>query len=270
MNAYIDRIRLKIEPLRQQLLHHRLYEVIREVEDLRVFMQYHIYAVWDFMSLLKTLQNNLTCTTVPWYPTGTADTRYLINEIVVGEESDIDQQGRRTSHFELYLQAMAQCQASTAGIETFLQQMKLGAGLSEAFKSADTPVQARDFVSYTFDVIASGKAHLQAAVFTFGREDLIPDMFIAIINELYEDFSGDIAIFKYYIERHIEVDGGHHSALALQMMENLCGDSAMLWAEAEEAVILALQRRIQLWDGILEALSGQKSRHLAQSLSLSI
>ena len=103
MTTQIEKIKKTIEPLRQEIINHKVYSAIKDIEDLKVFMQFHVYAVWDFMSLLKTLQSNLTCTSVPWFPKGTADTRFLINEIVVGEESDIDLNGIRKSHFELYL-----------------------------------------------------------------------------------------------------------------------------------------------------------------------
>jgi hypothetical protein len=99
MNEQIEKIRKSIAPLREEIINHPVYSSIKDIDDLRVFMEFHVYAVWDFMSLLKTLQNNLTCTTVPWFPKGSADTRHLINEIVVGEESDIDLNGIRKSHF---------------------------------------------------------------------------------------------------------------------------------------------------------------------------
>ncbi len=97
----IEEIKKAIEPLRQEIINHKVYSIIKDLEDLKIFMQFHVFAVWDFMSLLKTLQNNLTCTSVPWFPKGSADTRYLINEIVVGEEADIDLYGNRKSHFEI-------------------------------------------------------------------------------------------------------------------------------------------------------------------------
>jgi hypothetical protein len=120
MNNHIEKLQQQIEPLRQQIINHKVYSVINDIEDLRVFMQYHVYAVWDFMSLLKSLQNNLTCTSTPWFPKGSAETRYLINEIVLGEESDVDMDGVRTSHFELYIQAMEQCGADVSEIEQFI------------------------------------------------------------------------------------------------------------------------------------------------------
>ena len=52
-----------------------------------------------------------------------------------------------------------------------------------------------------------------------------------------------------YLERHIEVDGDHHSHLALQMTSNLCGADEKLWKEAERSIIESLQKRIDLWDG---------------------
>src|ERR1700756_1207724 len=113
MNAHIEQIKKNIEPLRQQIINHKVYGAIKDLDDLKIFMQHHVYAVWDFMSLLKALQNNLTCTTIPWFPVGDAETRHLINEIVVGEEADVDNDGNRKSHFELYLSAMQQCKANT-------------------------------------------------------------------------------------------------------------------------------------------------------------
>ncbi|MFM7773783.1 MAG: DUF3050 domain-containing protein, partial [Candidatus Kapaibacterium sp.] len=105
----LDPLRQRIEPYRQTIVAHPVYRRIHTIEDVHVFMELHVYAVWDFMSLLKTLQNTLTCTSVPWFPVGSGDARQFINEIVLGEESDVDEYGTRMSHFELCLQSMEQC-----------------------------------------------------------------------------------------------------------------------------------------------------------------
>lgn len=252
---YIDSVKARIEPLRNEIINHKVYSVIKSIDDLNVFMQYHVYAVWDFVSLLKTLQNNLTCTTIPWFPKGDAETRHLINEIVVGEESDVDQDGIRKSHFELYLDAMKQSGANTGHILNFISELKSGKDLKTAFNAAGTPEEAQMFVNFTFDVINSGKEHLQSAIFTFGREDLIPGMFMSLINDLDKNSPGNISVFKYYLERHIEVDGDHHSHLALQMTANLCRNDARLWKEAEEVTVQSLQQRIGLWNGVYNELS---------------
>ena len=249
MNEQIEKIRKSIAPLREEIINHPVYSAIKDIDDLRIFMQYHVYAVWDFMSLLKTLQNNLTCTSVPWFPKGSADTRHLINEIVVGEEADIDLNGIRKSHFELYIDAMKQCGADYSKIEGFTEILKNTNDFSTAYKNSGTPKEAKEFVDLTFEIIKSNKDYLQSAIFTFGREDLIPGMFISIVNDLHKKFPDSIAIFKYYLERHIEVDGDHHSHLALQMTSNLCENNEKFWQEAEKATIVSLQKRIELWNG---------------------
>lgn len=250
MNEYIERIQKNIEPLRQEIMNHKVYSVINDIDDLKLFTQYHVYAVWDFMSLLKSLQNNLTCTSVPWFPKGSAETRHLINEIVVGEESDVDVFGNRKSHFELYLDAMRQCNANTSAIEKFTDVLKNTGSFNDAYKISETPDAAKNFVDFTFKIINSQKDYLQSAIFTFGREDLIPGMFMSIINDIHKHFPDNISIFKYYLERHIEVDGDHHSHLALQMTANLCGNDESKWKEAEDATIESLKKRIALWDGV--------------------
>ncbi len=255
MNPHIKKIQEDIESLRQQIINHKVYAVINNLDDLNVFMKYHVFAVWDFMSLLKALQINLTCTTVPWFPVGSADTRFLINEIVVGEESDVDQLGKRKSHFEIYLEAMKQSDADYSCIDLFVQTLKQTKDIQISFEKANVPAAAKKFVEYSFEIINSGKAHLQAAAFTFGREDLIPGMFHSIINDIDKKIPNSISIFKYYLERHIEVDGGHHSHLALEMMANLCCTDEDYWNEAKTVTINSLQKRIELWDAVYDEIT---------------
>lgn len=245
-------IRSTIAPVREQIVQHPLYNRMQQMDDIRVFMQYHIFAVWDFMSLLKSLQQRLTCTTIPWMPTGSAATRFLINEIVTGEESDVAPDGTRLSHFELYLQAMEQAGADTQPMLQCLQQLQSGQRLADVLQSASIPAAAREFMQHTFDLIFNTPAYVQAAVFTFGREDLIPDMFLALVNDLDQQFPGQISLFKYYLERHIEVDGDHHSHLGMQMVEELCGTDPVKWQVAALAAKAALEKRLLLWDGILQ------------------
>lgn len=258
MNTPIRNLRKTIEPLRQEILNHPLYSMIQSPEDLKLFMQHHVFAVWDFMSLLKTLQNNLTCTSVPWFVVGNAQTRYLINEIVVGEESDVNSQGVRMSHFELYLSAMKQSGANTKTIERFIAELEESGDFERAFAISETPKAAREFVQYTFAVINSQKSHVQSAVFTFGREDLIPGMFMSLIADMDRHFPDCISEFKYYLERHIEIDGDRHSHLALEMTQQLCGDNEIYWQEAQAAVVQGLRMRKALWDGVLEQIKAQR------------
>ena len=254
----ITSLKKEIEPLREQLIAHPLYRNINTIYNLHVFMQHHVFAVWDFMSLLKTLQQTLTCTTLPWMPVGNADTRYLINEIVTGEESDVDENGVRTSHFELYLKAMDQADCDASSIIALFKELSQQPDVQIALKNATIPAAARDFVKHTFEVIATNKSFLSAAVFTFGREDLIPGMFIEMVKKLNMQLPGKVDTFLYYLERHIEVDGGHHANLAYEMTMQLCGDDDHKWAEATDAVKQALTARIALWDGILECIKAQE------------
>ncbi len=235
---------------RERLERHPLYANIRTVGDLRIFMESHVFAVWDFMSLLKSLQASLTCVTTPWVPGAFSESRRLINEIVLCEESDV-YEGRAISHFELYLEAMRQAGADTTPITAFIESLRGGLGLSEALAVAGVPVEAQAFVRSTFAFIGQKKPHVTAAAFTYGREDLIPDMFRQMVRDLRGDFAG-LGVFEYYLERHIEVDGDSHGPMALRMMEDLCGGSERKRIEAENAANEALEARALLWDAILE------------------
>ena len=245
----IETIEARIAPLRKQLAAHPLYPSIRTQGQLRVFMESHVYAVWDFMSLLKALQGALTCVDVPWVPTRFPASRRFINEIVLGEESD-EYQGRTASHFELYLEAMERAGASTAAIRSVVDRVARTPRAEMDLRGI--PAAARDFVETTFRVIHTGSLAAQAAAFTFGREDAIPGMFRALVRDLNAEMDGDLSQFLWYLERHIEVDGDEHGPLALRMVADLCGENPALWEEAALAAEEAIRARLALWDGILE------------------
>jgi hypothetical protein len=249
----IQSINQNIQEYKNQLLTHSLYEKVKTVDDLNCFLENHIYAVWDFMSLLKALQNKLTCTTTPWLPTGNPEIRYLINEIVVAEETDLALDGSRQSHFEMYLDAMKQCGASIFQIEQFLQNVQETQNIFVSIKQSNLHPNVKDFLDFTFRVIEEGKPHNIAAAFTFGREDLIPNMFTEILKNFQTNFpETDLSKLIYYFERHIELDADEHGPMAMQMVTELCGDSEQKWKEVEEVSVKALQKRIGLWNAIEE------------------
>ena len=242
-----------LQPLKDRLLQHPLYDKIRTLDDLHCFLEHHVYAVWDFMSLLKALQQQLTCTTTPWLPVGNPEVRYLINEIVVAEETDLAMDGKRQSHFEMYLDAMNQCGANTLAVQRFLEDIQKTQNIFVSIKHAEVHPKVRAFLDFTFRVIEEGKAHKIAAAFTFGREDLIPTMFTEILKNFQQNFpQTDLSKLIYYFERHIELDGDEHGPMAMQMITELCGDSATKWNEVLEVSQQALEKRLGLWDAIEE------------------
>lgn len=260
----LEMIEGRLAPLRERLAAHPLYPSIRTPAQLRIFMESHVYAVWDFMSLLKSLQRGLTCVDVPWVPTRFPASRRFINEIVMGEESD-EYEGRPASHFELYLEAMERAGASTAAIRGLVETTagsrdgEEGTGDGERLMPWESwmvvrgvPRAAQRFMETTFRVIREGSLAAQAAAFTYGREDAIPAMFRSLVRDLNHTMDGDLSQFVWYLERHIEVDGDEHGPLSLRMVADLCGDDPAAWTEAADAAEDAIKARLALWDGILE------------------
>jgi hypothetical protein len=248
--AFINR---EIQPQKERLLQHSLYDKVKTIADLNCFLENHVYAVWDFMSLLKGLQAQLTCTTTPWFPTKNLGTRYLINEIVLAEESDLTIDGRRQSHYEMYVEAMESCGANTKGIEHFLSEVHSLHNIYVAIKKSNLHPNIKAFLDFTFRVLDEGKSHKIAAAFTFGREDLIPSMFTVILKNFQANLpETDLSKLIYYFERHIELDADEHGPMAMKMITELCGTDAQKWNDVAEISVLALEKRIGLWDAIEE------------------
>jgi hypothetical protein len=250
----LDQIQGKLSPIRIALLEHPIYGEIYSINNLHLFMQHHVFAVWDFMCLLKSLQQRLCDSSVPWLPPADRTAARLVNEIVLGEESDEDGEGGFASHFDLYHRAMRRCGASTDTIDRFLDGLRSDCSVESALAKCDAPLCVRQFVRQTFDVIEGGDLCAIASAFTFGREDLLPDVFQRVVDELNVDASGGLDDFNFYLGRHIELDGDHHGPMAARMITGLCGDDDIKWRIAEEAAVRSLQARKALWDGMYEAM----------------
>ena len=251
--SFAEQLTADIAPIRARLIAHPLYARISSPDQLRRFMEMHVWAVWDFQSLLKAMQQQLTCTTVPWLPSPDPEARRLANEIVLDEESDMLPDGSSASHFELYLDSMERAGADTRAIHRTVSLLRDGAPLDQALAASGGPPGSIEFVEKSFAVIQSSSPHRIVAAFTFGREDVIPDMFRHLVSRLAESDPTAWGRFRFYLERHIEHDDEKHAPLCRRIVARMCGNDAAKWREATETARDCLEARIALWDAIASA-----------------
>ena len=234
--------------LRNELETHPVFAEIVDIQTLRGFMQVHVFAVWDFMSLAKRLQRDLTCVELPWLPPTDPAAARLINDIVLAEESDVDADGNPASHLDLYLRAMADVGASTEQFDRFMAGMRAGAGLSQALADADVPMFVREFVGHTLGTCLQGSTLETMASFFYGRENVIPAMFQSLLDR-WGLSEVQAPGFVYYLKRHIELDGDSHGPAASLLIERQLSREPDGLQSAREAARTALQARRALWDG---------------------
>lgn len=248
---YLEKVKAEVHPLMQKIAHHKLYSTIQSIRTLQIMSQHHVYAVWDFMCLLKALQRSVTCVSIPWFPPIDALGAHLVNEILAEEEGDITSDNRHLCHFDIYLEAMEECKANTQGILAFLAQLKNGKSIDEALEADYVPEPAKHFVKTTFNLIGM-KVHEITAGFVFGREDITAKMFYPILTGLGE--LNKASKFAYYFKRHIELDEGSHAPKAYQLLMNLCDNDEIKWQEAKDAAVIALEARLEFLEGIYQAI----------------
>jgi len=240
----------ELKDLQAELIAHPIYSAVATMDDLHQFMQVHIFAVWDFMSLVKRLQAILTCIQIPWLPPEDESTARLINDIVLSEESDIDRAGDPASHLTLYLTAMREVGASSRMFDTFLDHMRRGMALDASFEAAQVPRYVRRFVHSNIRLAQQGHAEEVAGNFLFSREDAIPKMFRTLLAR-WDIPATDAPNMVYYLERHIALDSEQHGPEALSILEKVIGGDRDRFLRAQHSAFQALRARIHLWDGLL-------------------
>jgi hypothetical protein len=155
------------------------------------------------------------------------------------------------SHFEMYIEAMKQCGAEVSSVMALVSAAQAKGSLPGG---VEVPLAAREFMEHSFGLIEHGGLHEMAAAFTIGREDLIPDMFQGMVETMNEAEKGKWSLYLYYLERHIEVDGGQHADMAKRLVATLCGGDPNKEKEALEAGRAALMARLKFWDAIEQSL----------------
>jgi hypothetical protein len=284
----------RIRPFQENLVGHLIYTRVRTLPGLRVFMKNHVFAVWDFMSLTKALQRQITCLDVPWLPVEDENSARLINEIVLGEETDEVPGGGFMSHYTLYLRAMGEIGADKGPILAFERALRQGISLEQALAPLDIAENTKLFVLSTLKTAMEGRSHQMAASLMLAREDLIPTMFDRVLKEMdaraapgvravralraldaklpgavrmalsgFRPLGRSFAdkhvdpreFFRLYLARHVYLDGEEHGPMGQRLVSQLCGDDADKWKEATDTSRNALKVRIDMWDGVLDLIA---------------
>lgn len=238
----------RVEGAKEALADHPAYRSLTSIEALRRFMEHHVVCVLDFMSIVKSLQRDLTSLGPVWLPVEDPEAARFINEIVLDEESDEAFPGGPRSHFEWYLAAMDEVGADTGPIRGLVRDLRAGTPPREALEASALPAAAVAFSRVTFELL-EGPLHVRAAVFFHGREDVIPRMFMPLVQEL-QRAGTDCGLLLGYLERHIEADGDHHGPLAARMLAGIFGGDPAREAEGMAAAERALTARAALWDAV--------------------
>lgn len=243
----------EINPKLQELESCFLYKQINSVGALKLFMERHVFSVFDFMSLTKSIQSEFSPINKMWTPPKNKELSRFINEIVLSEESDLAPDNTFMSHFEMYCRAMDEVGANSSIVHEFVEIAEKE-GPIVAAKKLSIPKSSQQFMTDTFLLIDEGKIHEIAASFCFGREKIIPKMFQSLLSEM-KIKEKEAPTFYYYLNRHVEIDSESHGPLALKMLSILCGQDPQKWGEVRSSAINSIESRITFWNNVSEEIN---------------
>ncbi|WP_081210590.1 DUF3050 domain-containing protein [Salegentibacter sediminis] len=232
-----------------------IHHYINNKQQLQVFMEHQVFAVWANMSLLNSLKEEFTKTTNPWLPIGDPDLRYLINKIILQEESARNYSGNHQSKFEIYLDAMAATGANTENITNFLRHVSHGTDIFLIIAASKMPIRIKRFIKTIFDIISEGKSHKIATAFVYSQAGISALNLIKTILEIEKETTIDLKLYKYYL--HLEAESDLSSSF--EILEILCGKSMEKWKDTEAIAEIITKNQQTLMEGIETELTGSFS-----------
>ncbi len=255
----IETVNQQLAPLIRKIKQHDLYAHICSLNDLRIFMEHHVFCVWDFMCLLKELHSRIVTTRAPWLPPNDSYSAHLISRILLEEETDRTEDGKNyCSHFELYLKAMHAIGANTWPIQHFLQRLSQQEMLIQAAENCQLPASIQQFICTTFGFF-SHDTHIMAAAFVYGREAITSSLFTPLVQQLELNIpceqKSKLKPLLYYLNRHIQLDDAEHLPRALQMLMNLANGDAKKWSKIITHAKVSLHARLNFLTAIQKTIT---------------
>ncbi len=238
----------KLNNLKQSITTHPLFTEKLNTKQICKFMESHIFAVWGFMSILKSLQKRISPNDLPWIPNANTKNGLInfVNEIILCEESDYIDGIGFISHFEIYLLAMKSMGAKSEQLDKFISRIN-NEGYDERFlDDVNTSTEVKEFLKHDLEISLNGTLPEIVGAFTLGREKVIPNMFSYILPAIKETASSKHLVT--YLERHIDIDGDRHGPLSMKLLDATCNNEQLNTAYTTAIRSLKLRRRV--WDKI--------------------
>ena len=243
----------KLNDLRHKISAHPLFKNKLKPKHICKFMESHIFAVWGFMSILKSLQKMITPNNLPWMPNKNTKNGLVnfVNEIILCEESDYIEGIGFISHFEIYLLAMKNMGARNDQLDKLTSRIN-NKGYNEKYlDSIDATAEVKSFLKHDLEVSMNGTLPEIVGAFTLAREKVIPNMFSYILPAIKETSASKYLIT--YLERHIDIDGDRHGPLSMKLLDTSCGKKQLSLAYV--TAVKSLELRLSVWDKVYEDIS---------------
>ena len=241
----------------QKLKTHPVFEFVQTKEDLRYFMSWHAFAVWNFMSLAQRLQHELKSAHLPWTPPKSSPVARMLNDIVLGEESDVKMWGWHSSHIDLYLSAMKEVGANASQLEKFLGLISLKIEVNNALRMVKAPEAVQKFVLATNATVKNGSVSEVLGAFLYAREEAIPHIFNSRLAEWFDPIE-QAPNFMYYLKRHIALQGECEGSVAMELVNDLTRGLEDSLQKIQHASVMAIDQRLALWNALQSELEQRK------------
>ncbi len=240
----------KLNDIKHKISAHPLFASKLEPKHICKFMESHIFAVWGFMSILKSLQKIITPDNLPWMPNKNTKNGLVnfVNEIILCEESDYIEGIGFISHFEIYLLAMKNMGAKTDQLDKLIARITDNGYNENYLDDINASVEVKSFLKHDLEVSINGTLPEIIGAFTLGREKVIPNMFSYILPAIKETSTSKYLIT--YLERHIDIDGDRHGPLSMKLLNTSCDKKQLSLAYA--TAIKSLELRLLVWDKVYD------------------